>query len=709
MTEPGARSVRVGVEIGGTFTDLVAIDDDGTLSTCKVLSVPPSPAEGALAALDTWGERLDGVEVLVHGSTIATNTVLERTGATTALVVTEGFRDVLEIQRHERTRVYDLYYRKAVPIVPRHLVLEVDERIAADGSVVRPLGDTGRLLGELGRLIEEEHVESVTVVLLNSYRNAMHEEALGRAIRDRFPQVPVSTSVEVLPQFREYERASTTVMSAYLKPVIQRYMDTLRDGLSARAFDGDLHIMQSNGGIFPVAAAQQQAVNVILSGPAAGVVGATRVAAAAGYRNIITLDMGGTSTDVCLVHDGTPRTTVESHIDGLPIVVPMVEIITVGAGGGSIAYVDPGGMLKVGPASAGADPGPSCYGRGGVEPTVTDANVLCGLIRPAKFFGGNLRLRSDLASTALSHLAGALDMEPGALAEGIVRVANSNMMDAIRLASLERGHDPRDYALVAFGGAGGLHACSLAEDLEIGTVLVPRHPGLLSAYGLLVSDFRREFVRTELTSNADVGAERVLRGVCRAREPGPAGVRAVPCLQVGPRSDPLGRSSLPRAGAGPQPCGRSLARQGRAAPSRRRGIPRCLQSKVRTLLPRRRGRGRELSADRDRAQRSPAAAPRRREWLAARGGRRGVHGRSSGRLRLLRAAAASGRVHRERTDGRGGGDGDHVRTAGLASDGGQPGQSRAHLRLRVATERDLEWTRFASISSPGPWRAFRPR
>ena len=510
MTGPVAHSVRVGVEIGGTFTDLVAIDDDGTLSTCKVLSVPSSPAEGALEALDTWGEPLEGVEVLVHGSTIATNTVLERTGATTALVVTEGFRDVLEIQRHERTRVYDLYYQKAVPIVPRYLVLEVDERIAADGSVIRPLGETARLLSELGRLVEEEHVESVTVVLLNSYRNAVHEEALGRAIRDRFPQIPVSLSVEVLPQFREYERASTTVMSAYLKPVIQRYMGTLQDGLSARAFDGDLHIMQSNGGIFPVAAAQQQAVNVILSGPAAGVVGATRVAAAAGYRNILTLDMGGTSTDVCLVHDGTPRTTVENHIDGLPIVVPMVEIITVGAGGGSIAYVDPGGMLKVGPASAGADPGPSCYGRGGEQPTVTDANVLCGLIRPAKFFGGNLRLRSDLASTALSRLAGALAMEPGALAEGIVRVANSNMMDAIRLASLERGHDPRDYALVAFGGAGGLPACSLAEDLEIGTVLVPRHPGLLSAYGLLVSDFRREFVRTELTRSADVGAERVL-------------------------------------------------------------------------------------------------------------------------------------------------------------------------------------------------------
>ncbi len=510
MTGRSTQSARVGVEIGGTFTDLVAIGADGAISTCKVLSEPSSPADGAFAALDEWGEPLDGVEVLVHGSTIATNTVLERSGATTALVVTKGFRDVLEIQRHERTRVYDLYYRKALPIVPRYLVLEADERIAADGSVVRPLEDVDGLLNDLSRLAEEENVESLSVVLLNSYRNAAHEEALGSAIRASFPHLPVTLSMEVLPQFREYERASTTVMSAYLKPVIQRYMDTLEQGLSGRAFGGDLHIMQSNGGIFPVAAAQRQAVNVILSGPAAGVVGATRAGAAAGHGNLITLDMGGTSTDVCLVHEGEPRVTADNRIDGLPIVVPMVEIITVGAGGGSIAYRDPGGMLKVGPASAGADPGPSCYGRGGDRPTVTDANVLCGLIRPAQFFGGNLPLRADLASAALSDLADELDMDTIALAEGIIRVANSNMMDAIRLASLERGHDPRDYALVAFGGAGALHACSLAEDLEIGTVLVPRNPGLLSAWGLLVSDFRRELVRTELTRHAEVDAARVL-------------------------------------------------------------------------------------------------------------------------------------------------------------------------------------------------------
>ena len=502
--------MRVGVEIGGTFTDLVAMDRIGGITACKVLSTPESPAKGALDALKEWGKPLDGVEVLVHGSTIATNTVLERTGATTALVITEGFRDVLEIQRHERTRVYDLYYQKAVPIVPRHLVLEVDERIAANGSIVRPLEDTSRLLRTLKSLMESEKVESLTVVLLNAYRNSVHEKALGDALRGAFPQIPVTLSSEVLPEFREYERASTTVMSAYLKPVIQRYMESLQLGLSERKFSGDLHIMQSNGGIFPVAAAQRQAVNVILSGPAAGVVGATRVSDVAGHRNIITLDMGGTSTDVCLVHEGTPRITADNQIAGLPIMVPMVEIITVGAGGGSIAYADAGGMLKVGPASAGADPGPCCYGRGGDLPTVTDANVLCGLIRPDKFFGGNLRLRPDLAAAALSSLAARLGMESLALAEGIIKVANSNMMDAIRLASLERGHDPRDYALVAFGGAGGLHACSLADELEIDKVLVPWNPGLLSAYGLLVSDFRREFVRTELTRNSEIRSSRML-------------------------------------------------------------------------------------------------------------------------------------------------------------------------------------------------------
>ena len=502
--------MRVGVEIGGTFTDLVALDGNGNVTTCKVLSTPEAPEQGALNALREWGKPMQDVEVLSHGSTVATNAVLERRGAVTGLITTRGFRDVLEIQRHERYRVYELYYQKEEPLVPRYLVLEVDERMASDGTVVRPLKDTEKLIPVIERMIHDDKIASLAVVLLNSFENPSHEVAIGEVLRNAFPQISLTLSTEVLPEFREYERASTTVMSAYLKPVIQHYMTTMKAGLSDMEFSGDLHIMQSNGGIFPIEAAQQQAVNVILSGPAAGVVGAAYVAEVAGYNNIITLDMGGTSTDVCLVHAGKPSITTDSQISGLPIRVPMVEIITVGAGGGSIAYMDPGGMLKVGPESAGADPGPSCYGKGGSLPTVTDANVLRGLIRSDKFFGGKLQLRIDLAETAISKLADVLKMDTLTLAEGIGKVADSNMVDAIRLASLERGHDPRDYTLVAFGGAGALHACHLAEDLQIQTVLIPENPGLLSAYGLLVSDFKRGFVQTQLTRGADIRKDRVM-------------------------------------------------------------------------------------------------------------------------------------------------------------------------------------------------------
>jgi N-methylhydantoinase A len=498
------------VEIGGTFTDLVAVDDEGAITTCKVLSTPKAPEQGALGALGEWGRPMDGVGTLVHGSTVATNAVVTRRGAVTALLTTVGFRDVLEIQRHEKSRVYDLFYQKPQPLVPRHRVLEVNERLAADGNPIRPVSDVEELVAALARLVAEDRVESVAVVLLHAYQNPVHELALREILRQRFPGLTLTLSSEVLPEFREYERASTTVMSAYLKPVIERYMGTMASGLSRMGFTGDFHIMQSNGGVFPVEAAQQQAVNVILSGPAAGVVGATYAAGAAGYANIITFDMGGTSTDVCLVRDGMPIISTENGIDGLPIKVPMIEIISVGAGGGSIAWMDAGGMLKVGPQSAGADPGPCCYGKGGAEPTTTDANLLRGLIRPTKFFGGKLHLRTDEAESAVARLAGKLGMDVLGLAEGIGRVANSNMVHAIRLVSIERGHDPRDYTLVAFGGAGGLHACHLADELHMQTVLIPEFPGLLSAFGLLASDFKRDLVQTELTREREIRVDRVL-------------------------------------------------------------------------------------------------------------------------------------------------------------------------------------------------------
>jgi N-methylhydantoinase A len=416
----------------------------------------------------------------------------------------------LEIQRHDKTRVYDLFYQKPVPLVPRQRVLEVNERLAADGNVIRQLQDTEQLMATLERLVLEEGIQSIAIVLLHSYKNPAHERALHHLLGERFPHIPVSLSSEVLPEFREYERASTTAMSAYLKPVVERYMSTMEAGLSEMGFAGEFHIMQSNGGVFPVAAAQQQAVNVILSGPAAGVVGAAYAARAAGFSDIITFDMGGTSTDVCLVRDGSPTISTDNMIDGLPIKVPMIEIISVGAGGGSIAWMDAGGMLRVGPQSAGADPGPCCYGRGGTMPTATDANVLRGLLRPTKFFDGKLHLHTELAETAIGRLAAELKIETLRLAEGIGQVANSNMVHAIRLVSIERGHDPRDYTLVAFGGAGGLHACHLADELQMRAVLVPEYPGLLSAFGLLASDFKRDFVQTELTRGRDISPARVL-------------------------------------------------------------------------------------------------------------------------------------------------------------------------------------------------------
>ena len=501
--------MQVGVEIGGTFTDLVAYDNEGNITNCKVFSTPESPEKGALDALKAWGGEMKKVEVLIHGSTVATNAVLERKGASTLFLTTKGFKDILEIQRHERTMVYDLFYKKSDPLVSRNFVLEIDERIAADGSIIHNLSGLNDLIKKINLLIKNENIVSIAIALINSYKNTIHENKLAKYLSEKVPNIPITLSSEILPEFREYERANTTVMSAYLRPVIEKYMKKLENGLSRMGFNGDLHIMQSNGGIFPISAAQQKAVNVILSGPAAGVVGAIKIASLAGYENILTLDMGGTSTDVCLVKDKEPLVTNDNQIDGLPIRVPMLKIITIGAGGGSIAWRDEGGMLKVGPQSSGAYPGPASYNKGGQLPTVTDANLLRGLLRSNKFFGGKLKLEVKLARNSITELSKKLDMDPHSLSEGICKVANSNMMSAIRLATIEHGHDPRDFTIVAFGGAGGLHACHLAEELEIGRVLIPNNPGLLSAYGLSVSNFKRSYVQTELNTTKKISKKKL--------------------------------------------------------------------------------------------------------------------------------------------------------------------------------------------------------
>jgi N-methylhydantoinase A len=499
----GTGELRVGVEVGGTFTDWVVTRGAQILRVGKVLSTPGHPDVGVMNALADAGISLKELGTLVHGSTVATNVVLERKGATTALITTEGFRDVLAIQRQAKQRLFDLFYKHPEPLVPRDRILEVREKTAPDGSVRAPLALDG-LVDRVQRLLTEEGVQSIAVSLLHSYANPSHEVAIERAIVERLPGVSVSLSSDVLPRFREYERASTVVMSAYTRPIVDRYLGGLERRLAEAGFTGHLNIIQANGGSVPAAAIRRHAIKMILSGPAAGVVGATAIAKAAGIGDIITFDMGGTSTDVCLVNGGEPKITNDYKIAGLPLALPMIDIATVGAGGGSIAGADVGGIMQVGPESAGADPGPACYGKGGQQFTVTDANVVVGLLRPHTFFGGRLRLDLNAAGAALNRLGATLRMAPMDAAAGVRRLVNFTMAQAMRLVSVERGHDPRDYTIVAYGGGGPLHAAQLAEELGCAHVLVPRSPGIISALGLLIAGTQQDFLVTRIARAADV-------------------------------------------------------------------------------------------------------------------------------------------------------------------------------------------------------------
>jgi len=491
---------RAGIEIGGTFTDLIWLRPDGSLGFAKVHSTPDAPERAALAALERAGIDLAALPELVHGSTVATNAVLTRRGARTAFITTKGFRDILELQRHDRWgNIYDVFYRKPQPLVPRDLAFEVTERLDADGAVVTAL-DKASVRAALDAALAAD-VESVAVSLLHAWKNPDHERRLAEIAAAHAPNLPVTLSSDVLPEFREYERSSTVVMSAYVRPVMERYLGGLLRSLEERGFPGSLSVMQSSGGVLPAEAAGRQAIRTLLSGPAAGVIGAATIARRAGLDDVITIDMGGTSTDVALLRDGQPLLTRESKIDQLPLGVPMIDITTVGAGGGSIARVDSGGLLDVGPGSAGADPGPACYGRGGRQPTVTDANVVLGLLRPEHFLGGEIRLELDQARAAVASLG--LTMDPRDAAAQIVRVVDANMTQAIRLVSTERGIDPAGYTLVPYGGAGPLHACRLAEALGMLRVLVPPFPGLTSAYGLLVADLIVDVAQTDILSDPD--------------------------------------------------------------------------------------------------------------------------------------------------------------------------------------------------------------
>ena len=500
--------MRVGIETGGTFTDLVAVEG-GTVLTAKVPSTPASPDLGAMHALDATGLDPAEIEELVHGSTVATNAVLERKGAAVCLFVTKGTRDLLLLQRHDKDAIYDLRYRKPEPVVARRDVFEIDERIAADGKVLKA-PDRAAAARLVRQALSEGAYEAVALCFLHAYANSDHERAVAAIVQEAAPGLPVTCSSDVTREFREYERASTAALAAYVQPVMAGYVSRFSAALAGRGFAGRFSIMQSNGGRMPAEAMELNAISALFSGPAAGAVGAVRSVAGAGFRDLITLDMGGTSTDVALIANGRPKLASMTRIDGLPVKTPVIDIVTVGAGGGSIAWVDDGGLLRVGPHSAGAAPGPACYGRGGDRPTVTDAHLVRGTLRADAFLGGRMAVDPEAARRALEPLAARFGLPLEEIADSVVRLAEVSIVRAIQRVSTERGRDPRDYVLVPYGGAGPLHAARVAEDLAIGTVVVPPNAGVLSASGLLLSDHVHYRTRTRrlAVSEASMGAIR---------------------------------------------------------------------------------------------------------------------------------------------------------------------------------------------------------
>ncbi len=510
-----AEQIRIGIDTGGTFTDFV-VARGREITSFKLSSTPHNPAESILAGIQRILAEPDlAPSEIVHGTTVATNALLERKGARTALITTEGFEDVIEIGRQARPEIYNLMVTRSAPIVERALRFGVRERTGPAGEIIKPIDRDD--IKQTVQQIRDNHVESIAVCLLFSFANPEHERVIARALEPL--GVPVSLSHEILPEYREYERTSTVVINAYLAPIMSRYLGSLATNLKSQISKlkpNALRVMQSNGGSVSAATAGAEPVRAILSGPAGGVVGALGVCSLAGIRDIITFDMGGTSTDVSLCR-GDARTTNEALVAGLPVAVPIIDIHTVGAGGGSIARLDGAGALRVGPQSAGADPGPACYGRG-EEVTVTDANLVLGRFGGARLLGGEMELDAERARFYLVRLAeqmtrfSARAVSSQAAALGVVKVANANMERALRVVSVERGQDPRLFTLVSFGGAGGLHVCELAAALRIPRVVIPRSPGTLSALGVLLGDVVKDYSRTVMTKAAGADLKTIERG-----------------------------------------------------------------------------------------------------------------------------------------------------------------------------------------------------
>ncbi|MCA0960748.1 hydantoinase/oxoprolinase family protein [Salipiger bermudensis] len=505
---PAAGTWRVGVDSGGTFTDVCLFDEaSGRIEVWKVSSTPDDPSRGIAQGVEEgMTEHAGGgasgpaaaIAYLGHGTTVATNALITHRGAKVGLLTTEGFRDLLEIGRQKRPDLYDLFAEKPQTLVPRALRFEVPERMLRTGEIDTSLDEEA--VRAAARAMKEAGVEAVAICFLYAFVNPVHEQAARRIVEHELPGVFLCASHEIAPEFREFERLSTATVNAYLGPIMHRYISRLTPRLQELGMPVAPHLTQSNGGVVRFEAAAQTPVRAVLSGPSTGVVAAQAIGARAGFDDIITFDVGGTSSDVALMAGGETAQTNESVVHGYPIKAPMLDIHTVGAGGGSIASIDSGGLLKVGPESAGADPGPVCYGRGATDPTVTDANIVLQILNPVEILGGRMKVRRDLALEAIAKLGERLGMETMEVAQGIISVVTANMAKAIRVISVQRGHDPRNYALMAFGGAGPLHAVRLAQELGMTTVIVPRSPGILCAMGLLLTDLRADFSATRLTA-----------------------------------------------------------------------------------------------------------------------------------------------------------------------------------------------------------------
>ncbi len=506
---------RLGVDIGGTFTDATLVDEaTGDVRIAKVSTTPGDPSVGFLAAADRIlaeaGVPGSQLRYLAHATTVATNAIIEGNVARTGFVTTDGFRDLLEIQRQTRSALYDVHFEKPRPLVPRQLCFGVRERLGPDGSVRRELDEAH--VREIAAALRAEDVESVAVCLLHAYVNPAHEQRVGEILAAELPEAEISLSSDVAPEFREYLRASTTVINAGIQPVVARYLQGIEERLGSSGVEAELLVMQSAGGVYTADAAKRRPVFMVESGPAAGVIAAAELGRALGRSDVVSFDMGGTTAKVGLVQDGTPTITKDYQVgsaahagvgtaqfSGYPVRTPVVDLVEIGAGGGSIAWIDSGGKLRVGPRSAGADPGPVCYGRGGTEPTITDANLVLGRLSAENFLGGEIVLDAEAARSAIEErCARPLDLDVLDAARGIVEIANAAMSNALHLVSVQRGYDPRGFTLVAFGGAGPAHACAIARDAGIETVLIPRSPGIFSATGLLVTDLEHEVTATVL-------------------------------------------------------------------------------------------------------------------------------------------------------------------------------------------------------------------